>query len=439
MQKWEAFMLTRLAILAIILVASCGLCGATTTTWLWDDFNGSYAGGFNGYMEQHFKTGDWFATHYYKSDPVHTLSPHTGSNNSAQFLYYKYPGTNGFVTYFETMSYTDPNSYQIDLVGLLALRGQDPIDQTQPITYRVHVYGHNHAVDPDNPAAYWKQMLEVQMPNGSVKKAAIYWTGANNDTWQTLEVTQTGLDGGHYQWLTFDSWYPGAENNETNYFTFLKDDSNVTDPWGVPCSGSFMNWENLEIDYTPQPPLFSNLIVVADSNDIPGFFYVENEARTFGVRCHYLTNTILVPQRGDRVNLWGVYERLLPDKILRAQSVKILSSGNAIPTPLGMGVKCAGGRPNVALSQGPLNSGVLARIAGRITYVGTSYVYVDDGSKIPYGAAVGATGMKVYTTKTGLQVGRFISATGMIGLEYMTGGKMPILQTRNLQDFVVVQ
>ena len=36
----------------------------------------------------------------------------------------------------------------------------------------------------------------------------IDWTGANNDTWQLLRTSVTGLQDNREQWITFESWYP---------------------------------------------------------------------------------------------------------------------------------------------------------------------------------------------------------------------------------------
>lgn len=399
----------------------CGQCAAGTVTWLWEDFNGSYPGAFNGFIEENWKAGDMFATHYYDANS-HSLPPHAGRDASQAFYYYKSQTDNAFVTYIETKSSTDPDKYVVDLVALLASRGQDPIDLAQPITYRIHVYGHNDAVNPNDPKAYWRQKFEVQRPTN--KSAEISWTGANNDTWQVLEVTNTGLDSNRYQWITLDSWYPGldSEVDSDNYGNMIK-------------NTSFMCWENLEIEYTPVPPVFQNLIVVSDPPDTAGYCHVENEERTLGMRVH-LSSNALSPRKGDRISLWGSYERTTPEKIFWASTVKIVSSGNALPGPYAMNMRSVGGKGYVAASQGPGNVGLLMRLSGRVTYTGAGFFYIDDGSKLPYASTYGTVGMKVVSPKGGMVVGQYVTVTGMLGMEL--GSNAPLFRVRNDSDVRII-
>jgi len=405
------------AILAFLVVCCQIPLQADTTIWIWDDFNGTYKSGTNGFIEEDFKAGDMFATHYYTGDSVNCLVPHTGTDQAQSFQYYSYSNDNNFVTYIETRSLTDPEGHVVDLLKLMALRGQDPIDLTQPITYRVRVYGHNDAVDPDDPNAYWRQVFSVREPE--VASDEILWTSANNDTWQTLEVTQTGLDGGRRQWLTFESWYPEF------YGSMISDTS-------------YMNWENLEIEYTPIPPDVDNVIVVADTTDFPGYFHVENESRTFGLRCRSVPGMTVVPQRGDLVTLWGDYISTSPEKVLLPNTVKIVSSGNPIPRPLTMVQRGVGGQPYVPAAYGPNTVGILARICGKVTYLGSGFFYIDDGSSLPYASGVGTTGIKVYGPTTGVAFNRYVTVTGVIGAETASPTNAPVIRARNAADITLL-
>lgn len=407
--------------LIMVLVVLCVSCNAATVTLLWDDFNGNYTGSGNGFVEEHFRVGDLFATHWMDGSHTYTLPPHTGSDKAQMFAYRKAVTNNAFVTYFETRSPTDPKAHLIDMNALMSSRGADPIDISKPVTYRIHVYGYNDALNPNDPKAYWLQRFGVQKPSG--KMAQVYWTGANNYTWTTLEVTQTGLESDRYQWITFESWYPGLDNTGVdfdNYGNMIRYES-------------FMIWENLEIDYTPLVPAVVDMVVVSDTTDSASNFHVENTTRTAGLRCYYpIPRTSLVPHKGDRVTLWGHYEDNTAEPTLHAMIVKIISSNNTMPKPIYMKLKDIGGKANSSNAQGPSNLGLLIRASGKVTYVGSGFFYIDDGTNLPYASAYNATGIKVKSSKT-VTKGQYVKVTGMVSMEIGTPN-MPIIRTRTTAD-----
>ena len=398
------------------LLAAAMACQAGTITYLWDDFNGAYRSGFNGFIEEHFQVGPLFATHYYIGDHVHCLGPHTGTDQAQSFQYYAESNDDCFVTYFQTNNGLNDTG-EVDLVAHLAKKGQPPVNLSQPIRYRVRVYGHNDARNLSDPDSYWRQVFAVRKP--SVVSAEVNWSAANNDTWQTLEVTQTGLGDNRIQWITFESWYPSFYGSKIS-------------------NTSYMNWENLEIEYTPQPPVMQNVIVVADNTDFGNAtaFHVEREDRVSGIRCEFTPGSTIAPRCGDRAALWGYQIQINGENCLSVNTVSVASSGNPLPEPLAMGLRAVGGKPAIASMAGPQTAGLLARVWGEVLSVGTSYFRIDDGSHVQY--VPGTTGLKVYGPTTGVQAGKYVVVTGLIGTEYSGVKKVPILRARDAADIVVL-
>ena len=140
-----------------------------------------------------------------------------------------------------------------------------------------------------------------------------------------------------------------------------------------------------------------NIPVVAGPSDTFGanmdpnqttVFYVEDPSRSGGIRIEanesFAAGT-LVSINGT-LHLTG---SLVTERYVSADSV--YSTGSITPPgPLLMTSKTLGGiaptnAPGITGGVGLYNIGLLARITGRVTYVGDSYVYIDDGCGIKDG------------------------------------------------------
>jgi hypothetical protein len=213
--------------------------GATTTVnfalsrsgkvaYLWDDFNGNYI--FIGdWLEESFNMGIGNHEFFGTTDPDLKRPPHNGTDSAQEFSLYQ--NNDQYVSYFETK---DPvtESKNFNLVQYAAAHGWQPIDVSQPITYIIYVKGHNDAFDPDDPDAHWRQRMGIHRPELYVGEVEIFWNEANNDTWQMLKASVTGLMDDEKQWVTFENWYPPF------YGSMIYERS-----WTI--------WENLVIEYTP--------------------------------------------------------------------------------------------------------------------------------------------------------------------------------------------
>ncbi|GMU24025.1 MAG: hypothetical protein AMXMBFR13_41020 [Phycisphaerae bacterium] len=196
-----------------------------------DDFNGNYI--FTGdTLEESFRMG--FDNHEYfpEGPPAHperVLPPHNASDRSQKFELRT--NNDQTVSYFETKSLYGNDRY-LELTDLVNQKGWEPIDLTQPITYIVYVRGVNDIANPDSTQWYWRQRMGVNCPSLYAGEAQVEWKSSNNDTWQMLRTSATGLQDNREQWITFESWYPA---------------------WlgGQVIDHNWMVWENLTIEYTP--------------------------------------------------------------------------------------------------------------------------------------------------------------------------------------------
>lgn len=196
-----------------------------------DDFNGNYI--YTGdTLEESFQFG--FTNHEFfpEGPPAHperVLPPYTGTNHSQKFELRT--SNDQFVSYFQTKSLYGTDQF-LELTDVVAQNGWEPIELSQPITYIVYVRGANNIADPDDPNWYWRQTLGVHRPAMYAGTDQIDWKSANNDTWQMLRTSVTGLQNNQEQWITFESWYPA---------------------WlgGQVIDHNWMVWENLTIEYAP--------------------------------------------------------------------------------------------------------------------------------------------------------------------------------------------
>ncbi len=165
-------------------------------------------------------------------------------------------------------------------------------------------------------------------------------------------------------------------------------------------------------------------------------FYIEEPDRSGGLRI--LSSQSVNP--GDLVTVDGPLAVSNGELALQATSVSD-SSGSAanIPNPLGM-PNCSLGGCNYCYSTGSNptgqqgitgaaginNIGLLVTTWGDVTYSGSGYFYIDDGSDLQDGS--GNTGVKVYSTAS-VTIGEYVSVTGISGCEILSPGLIRVVRT----------
>ena len=149
----------------------------------------------------------------------------------------------------------------------------------------------------------------------------------------------------------------------------------------------------------------------------PGSFYIQSPARYSGLR---VVSGAVVAE-GDVVTVRGEMSSLEGERRLLASSVMLERSGE-IARPLAMANRCLGGGPvgpytsGVKGSEGLNNIGLLIRTWGKVTQIGSDYLYVDDGSNLRDCTSTGAEaniGVRVICNPTGWQPGDRLVVTGI--------------------------
>jgi len=180
-----------------------------------------------------------------------------------------------------------------------------------------------------------------------------------------------------------------------------------------------------------------------------GCIYVQESDRSGGMRVMTSQTGLAI---GDRVNITGTMgtrtvSGYAAERQILASSVTKVSSG-APPNPVVMSCRAVGGAPipplvpGVRNGIGANNMGSLVRIVGRVTKIISTYIFIDDGSKVENvsgsGPEVGVM-VRCATTPT-FPVGSIVSATGIVEGSIPTGWttNRPYLRTRDASDVVVI-
>ncbi len=174
-------------------------------------------------------------------------------------------------------------------------------------------------------------------------------------------------------------------------------------------------------------------------------FYIEEPDRTSGLRI--LSSQSVNP--GDLVTVDGPLALYNGELALEATSISD-SSGSAanIPNPFGMpncslggGSYCystgltSAGQQGITGATGINNIGLLVTTWGTVTYSGSRYFYLDDGSGLLDGS--GHTGVKVYSAAL-VAVGEYVGVTGISGCETLGKGLIRVLRTWDSAKVVIV-
>jgi hypothetical protein len=177
-----------------------------------------------------------------------------------------------------------------------------------------------------------------------------------------------------------------------------------------------------------------------------GCIYIEDADRSSGIRVVNPGTGLAV---GDRVDVTGTMgTRSLSgyssERQISSATVTRVSSGIPLQ-PIGVVCRDLGGEavpplvPGVNGGVGLNNMGLLAQIAGKVTYIVSSYIYVDDGSNIQ--DISGRTGVMVKCPGTPtVAVGDMVAVTGIVEGSIPTGWttNRRYIHSRDWNDIVYV-
>lgn len=164
-------------------------------------------------------------------------------------------------------------------------------------------------------------------------------------------------------------------------------------------------------------------------------FYIEDKERTSGIKVFMQSPAVT---EGQAVTVTGVMTTLNDEQqIINAKVVAIAAAGTCIQ-PLMLSNKALGsgsGLTGVAKGTGLGNVGLLVKIWGRVKEKGASprpYLVIDDGSGV---------GVKVLVPSAAdlPEVGRFITVTGISGVESNSTGRRRLLRARRAADISIPQ
>lgn len=173
------------------------------------------------------------------------------------------------------------------------------------------------------------------------------------------------------------------------------------------------------------------------SRRFDGFFYMQNADRTSAIR---VVSTSAAAVEGKTVTVLGTISTLpTGEKQIVAQVVGTGSQGQV--RPLAMAAKSVGGiaEPGVPGAYGAVganNVGLLVKLCGKVTHIGSNYIYVDDGSGASDGS--GHRGIKVSLgSVTPPPPHSYVAVTGVAGLESISGHNAAVILVSSDQDLTV--
>ena len=198
------------------------------------------------------------------------------------------------------------------------------------------------------------------------------------------------------------------------------------------------------------------------SSAMDSAFYVEDSSRGSGIRVETTDTTIT---QGTRVTLSGTLRKTgtgVIERHITASKVWNLGSA-ACPQPMGMSNLHVGGQAptgtvGITGGKGLYNTGLLIRVWGKVNYVGSNYVYLDDGSGLQDGNALqgpitvpldgsaipttypAVKGLKVYfgtLSKPG--IGDYVSITGISSTTPIGSNIVRYVRLRNQNDVACAQ
>ncbi|MDO8587227.1 MAG: TIGR03790 family protein [Armatimonadota bacterium] len=180
-------------------------------------------------------------------------------------------------------------------------------------------------------------------------------------------------------------------------------------------------------------------IITADSDALGGRSYVEHPVRFAALGLTPPAGISL--NEGFAVSATGSMTTVEGERRLGASQMAI-GEWVGCPAPIGFAEYLLGGKhssPNVPAlpgAHGVYNIGLLAKVIGRVTTVGSDYFYLDDGSALIDNS--GNAGVRVECGTLVKPSTTHAAVTGIAGVETVNGGLARVIRVRKQEDIVPV-
>jgi len=258
------------------------------------------------------------------------------------------------------------------------------------------------------------------------------WTGASQ--WTAGSLTVTADAGGSYYLHLRACNQDGVANPNTltlgpYVYETATPVATISDAWG--CADGVL------ITLTGKP------VTAAFAGDS---FWIEEPNRSAGMKVAYGSTSAAWQDR--LVTVTGVLDSTQKPRTLVASLVQDLGPAPQPITPLAMALRGVGGAdfnagtPGITAGVGLYNVGLLAKVAGNVSFADNTtdpnnkYFFIDDGSSLPiYG---GHPGIKVKCGAATAPTSGMVSVTGVVSMESTPGGYVPVLVIRQAADIVPV-
>ncbi len=226
----------------------------------------------------------------------------------------------------------------------------------------------------------------------------------------------------------------GLALGTTYYFSAFAYDAKPNYSAAAHASATVVDWSISEIKPLPDASpidLHNKIVTAVFLSD--GCIYIEDADRSGGIRVATSQAGLGV---GDVVNVAGTMGTRVvsghpSERVISSPTIAKISSGMPV-RPLAMICQTVGGSakpgvPGVKGGVGANNMGLLVKIAGRVTKVLGSYIYIDDGSRVENISGLGPeVGVMVKCASTPIvSVGSMVTAVGV------TVGSIPTGWTTN--------
>ena len=182
--------------------------------------------------------------------------------------------------------------------------------------------------------------------------------------------------------------------------------------------------------------LLAGRTATAGASQLGDRIYVEEENRTAGLMI--VSNT--PSQAGDRIYVIGKLATIEGERAIIDTTVSAVAPASSVPGALLMANKAVGGAdaggnvPGVPGAVGAYNLGLLIKIGGKVSAVGTDCFWVHDGSGLP--AEAGNKGIKVLSG-VAVSDGQSVIITGISGAYSDAGLIRSVIRTRGASDVTI--
>lgn len=237
----------------------------------------------------------------------------------------------------------------------------------------------------------------------------------NNTTWRPVSVSATGRSSGATVFVRASSG-----DISSGYHTVYADDVSFSASMATSCPAQLRALPD------GRSLTLRGCIVTAAFG---GYFYVEDAARTSGIRV-LSTTAVSV---GQMVDVTGTMTTVNGERCVQNGAILAASGSFDIPAPYAMACSALGGAPcgyceGIDGSCGPVNLGLLVRTWGRVADTTPAHFTIDDGSGRP---------IRVYSSVNPAN-GAMVVVTGISSCEIPAGGSVPVsvVRTRFAADVV---